>query len=78
MFVLQHRNTDPSTLSARVVSETNTNPFAKAGLMLRNGVNAPGMPPTAYPRLLGRRAARDIAADAPITAAMVEDGAELA
>ena len=40
--------------------------------------NAPGLPPTAYPRLLGRRAATDIAADAPITAAMVEDGAELA
>ena len=39
---------------------------------------APGLPPSAYPRLLGRRAARDIAADAPITAAMVEDGAELA
>jgi sialic acid synthase SpsE len=46
--------------------------------VLRNGVNAPGLPPTAYPRLLGRRAAKDIAADAPITAAMVEDGAELA
>ena len=46
--------------------------------VLRNGVNAPGLPPTAYPRLLGRRAARDIAADAPITAGMVEDGAELA
>jgi sialic acid synthase SpsE len=46
--------------------------------VLRNGVNTPGLPPTAYPRLLGRRAARDIAADAPITAIMVEDGAELA
>jgi sialic acid synthase SpsE len=44
--------------------------------VLRNGVNAPGLPPTAYPTLLGRRAARAIAADAPITAAMVEDGAE--
>ena len=39
MFVLQHRNTDPATLSARVVSETDTNPYAKAGLMLRNGFN---------------------------------------
>jgi sialic acid synthase SpsE len=46
--------------------------------VLRNGVNAPGLPPAAYPRLLGRRAASDTAADAPITAAMVEDGAELA
>ena len=44
--------------------------------VLRNGVNAAGLPPAAYPRLLGRRAARAIAADAPITAAMVEDGAE--
>jgi sialic acid synthase SpsE len=46
--------------------------------VLRNGVNAPGLPPSAYPRLLGRRAARAIAADTPIVAAMVEDGAELA
>jgi len=46
--------------------------------VLRNGVHAPGLPPSAYPRLLGRRAKRDITAEAPITAAMVEDGAELA
>jgi len=46
--------------------------------VLRNGVNAPGLPPAAYPKLLGRRAVRDIAADVPITAGMVEDGAELA
>src|SRR5437763_1553487 len=46
--------------------------------VLRNGVNTPGLPPRAYPRLLGRKAARDIAAEAPVTAAMVEDGAELA
>jgi sialic acid synthase SpsE len=46
--------------------------------VLRNGVNTPGLPPSAYPRLLGRRAARAIASDVPITAAMVEDGAELA
>ena len=45
---------------------------------LSNGVNTPGLPPRAYPRLLGRKAARDIAAEAPVTAAMVEDGAELA
>src|SRR5437763_687727 len=44
--------------------------------VLRNGVHAPGLPPSAYPRLLGRRAKRDITAEAPITAAMVEDGAE--
>lgn len=46
--------------------------------VLRNGVNAPGLSPAAYPRLLGRRALRDVAADAPVTATMVEDGAELA
>ena len=46
--------------------------------VLRNGVHAPGLPPAAYPRVLGRRAVHDIAADAPITSAMVEDGAELA
>jgi len=46
--------------------------------VLRNGVNAPGLPPAAYGRLLGRVATRDIAAEAPITTAMVEDGAELA
>jgi len=45
--------------------------------VLRNGVNAPGLPPRAYPQLLGRRAARDITPDAPITAGMVDDGAEL-
>jgi N-acetylneuraminate synthase len=46
--------------------------------VLRNGVHTPGLPPRAYPELLGRRASRPIAADGPITAAMVEDGAELA
>jgi sialic acid synthase SpsE len=46
--------------------------------VLRNGAHTPGLSPTAYPRLLGRRATRDIAADAPITGAMVEDGTELA
>ena len=40
MFVFQVKNTDPSTLTARVVSESNTSPYAKAGLMLRNGTNA--------------------------------------
>jgi N-acetylneuraminate synthase len=46
-------------------------------LVLRNGVNAPGLPPSAYPALLGRRAARDVAAGAPITAEAVDDGAPL-
>jgi N,N'-diacetyllegionaminate synthase len=46
--------------------------------VLRNGANPPGLPPSAYPRLLGRRAARAIPVDVPITATMVEDGAELA
>jgi len=40
MFVFQPKNTDPSTLTARVVSESNTSPYAKAGVMLRNGTNA--------------------------------------
>jgi sialic acid synthase SpsE len=46
--------------------------------VLRNGANAPGLPPRAYARVLGRRATRAIVADAPITATMVQDGAELA
>jgi N-acetylneuraminate synthase len=46
--------------------------------VLRNGINEGGLPPHSYPRLLGRRAGQAIAADVPITAAMVEDGAELA
>ena len=46
-------------------------------LVLRNGVNDPGLPPSAYPALLGRRAARDVAAGAPITAEMVDDGPRL-
>ena len=43
-------------------------------LVLRNGINAPGLPPSEYPGLLGRRAACDIASGTPITAAMVEHG----
>jgi sialic acid synthase SpsE len=46
-------------------------------LVLRNGVNAPGLPPSAYPAVLGRKAARDVAAGAPITAEMVDDGPRL-
>jgi N-acetylneuraminate synthase len=46
--------------------------------VLRNGANAPGLSPGAYPRLLGRRAAKDIPADVPLTPAMVTDGTELA
>ena len=46
-------------------------------LVLRNGVNAPGLPPSAYQGLLGRKAARDLAAGAPITAEMVDDGPRL-
>jgi N-acetylneuraminate synthase len=36
--------------------------------VLRNGESAAGLPPESYPGLLGRRAARPIAADAPIRA----------
>jgi len=49
------------------LSEENT-------LVLRNGINAPGLPPSEYPRLLGRRATCDIPAGTGITAAMVEHG----
>ncbi len=42
--------------------------------VLRNGANAAGLPPSAYPRLLGRRAATDIPADVPLTLAMVAAG----
>ena len=66
-----------SVFAVRPIRAGDTFSTANVGV-LRNGVNVPGLSPAAYPRLLGRRAARDIAADAPITAAMVEDGAELA
>ncbi len=46
--------------------------------VLRNGDHPAGLPPSAYARLLGRRASRAVAAEVPITTAMVEDGAELA
>jgi hypothetical protein len=46
--------------------------------VLRNGDHPPGLPPRTYPRLMGRRATRAVPADVPITADMVEDGAELA
>jgi sialic acid synthase SpsE len=39
--------------------------------VLRNGANAAGLPPAAYPGLLGRTAAVDISAGAAITADMV-------
>ncbi len=39
--------------------------------VLRNGVNAPGLPPEEYPRLLGRKAARDIPSGVAITEGMV-------
>lgn len=43
--------------------------------VLRNGANAPGLPPSDYPRLLGRRAARNIPAGVPLTAEMVRHAA---
>jgi N-acetylneuraminate synthase len=43
--------------------------------VLRNGANAPGLPPGDYPRLLGRRAARDIPEGVPITVEMIRDAA---
>jgi len=39
--------------------------------VLRNGANAPGLAPEEYPRLLGRRAARDIPAGTAISDEMV-------
>jgi len=39
--------------------------------VLRNGANAPGLAPEEYPRLLGKRAARNILAGTGITDAMV-------
>src|SRR5205809_178550 len=39
--------------------------------VLRNGANAPGLAPEEYPRLLGKRAARNIMAGTGITDAMV-------
>ena len=46
-------------------------------LVLRNGINAPGLPPSEYPRLIGRRATCDIPAGTGITAAMVEHEARV-
>jgi N-acetylneuraminate synthase len=43
--------------------------------VLRNGANEPGLAPEAYPCLLGRRAARDIAAGSPVVAEMVREDA---
>jgi regulation of enolase protein 1 (concanavalin A-like superfamily) len=40
LFAYQTTNTDPAMLTARVVSETDTNPYAKAGLMLRSDTSA--------------------------------------
>lgn len=45
---------------------------------LRNGTNPPGLPPEEYPRLLGRRAACDIAGGTPVTAEMVRDESRVA
>ena len=65
-----------SVFSSRAVkkgerlSEENT-------LVLRNGINAPGLPPSEYPRLIGRRAVCDIPAGTGITAAMVEHEARV-
>jgi sialic acid synthase SpsE len=42
--------------------------------VLRNGSNAPGLPPGQYVRLLRCCASQDIAANAPIVASMVADG----
>ena len=46
--------------------------------VLRNGTNAPGLPPEEHPRLLDRRAACDIAAGSPITESMVRDETRVA
>ena len=39
--------------------------------VLRNGGNAPGLAPEEFPRLIGKRAARDVPAGTAITDAMV-------
>jgi sialic acid synthase SpsE len=44
--------------------------------VLRNGTNAPGLPPGQYDRLLCCRASQDIAAHVPIVANMVDGGAD--
>ena len=41
--------------------------------VLRNGANPPGLAPEEYPRLMGKRAACDIAAGSPVAEAMVRD-----
>jgi N,N'-diacetyllegionaminate synthase len=46
--------------------------------VLRNGANAPGLPPEEYPRLLGGKAARDIAGGTAITEAMVRNEPRMA
>jgi N-acetylneuraminate synthase len=65
-----------SVFSARAIAKGETL-SADNILVLRNGVNTPGLPPSAYPTLLGRKAARDVAAGAPITAETVDDGSRL-
>jgi N-acetylneuraminate synthase len=45
--------------------------------VLRNGINAPGIPPSAYPRLLGLRAARDIPAGIAVTKDMITNAPPL-
>jgi N-acetylneuraminate synthase len=46
-------------------------------VVLRNGTNAPGLPPSEYPALIGRKAACMIPAGTGITTAMVGDEAPL-
>jgi len=65
-----------SVFAARAIAKGETL-TADNILVLRNGVNAPGLPPSAYPALLGRTAARAVVAGAPITAEMVDDASRL-
>jgi len=57
--------------AGEIFSETNV-------LVLRNGNNPPGLPPSEYSKLLGHVAACDIPPGTPITAAMVTHGARVA
>jgi len=66
-----------SIFAARAIGAGET--FSRDNIVvLRNGTNPPGLPPAEYDRLLGRRAARDIPASAPIAATMVHDGPQRA
>ena len=66
-----------SVFSTRAIGAGET--FSEDNIrVLRNGANAPGLPPEEYPRLLGQTASGDIPAGAAITAAMVRNASRVA